>query len=364
LDWKNSLKSNVTTAEELAAALPLTTDQIDRMNVILPQFPMTIPRYYMSLIRLDDPDDPIRRMSIPSSEENDMTGTFDSSGESANTVLPGLQHKYSQTALILSTHRCAMYCRHCFRKRLVGISDDETADNIEEMAAYIRSHQEISNVLISGGDAFLNSNSAIEHYLEVLSDIDHLDLIRFGTRTPVVLPSRIYQDQQLLSILKNYARKKTIYVVTQFNHPNELTSESKKAIDSLLDAGIIVKNQTVLLRGVNDSGQTLGSLFKGLTRIGIIPYYVFQCRPVSGVGNHFQVPLKEGYRIVEEAKQMQNGQGKCIRYVMSHVSGKIEILGFDEKNDMLFKYHQAKSTDDQGRIFTKTLTDSQAWLEF
>lgn len=363
MDWKNSLKSNVNTAEELAATLPLTPHQVGQMNDILEQFPMTIPQYYLSLIRPDDPDDPIRRMSIPSLDENDMTGTFDSSGESDNTVLPGLQHKYRQTALILSTHCCAMYCRHCFRKRLVGISDDETSNNIDDMAAYIRSHPEISNVLISGGDAFLNSNQTIAHYLESMSDIDHLDLIRFGTRIPVVLPSRIYQDPELLNTLKVHARKKTIYVVTQFNHPNELTNESKKAIDALLDAGITVKNQTVLLKGVNDNGQTLGTLFKGLTRFGIIPYYLFQCRPVSGVGNHFQVPIKEGYAIAEAAKAMQNGQGKCIRYVMSHVRGKIEILGEGENGDMIFKYHQAKRPEDQGRIFTKQLKDGQAWLD-
>ncbi|MGL5435028.1 MAG: KamA family radical SAM protein [Lachnospiraceae bacterium] len=364
MDWKHSLKSNVTTAEELAAYLPLTRTQTEQMNAILTRFPMTAPQYYLSLIRWDDPEDPIRRMCIPAPEENDMTGTFDSSGESTNTVLPGLQHKYSQTALILSTHRCAMYCRHCFRKRLVGISDDETAENINEMAAYIRSHPEISNVLISGGDAFLNSNVTIEHYLELFSDIEHLDLIRFGTRTPVVLPSRIYHDPELLTLLKSYARKKTIYVVTQFNHPNELTTESQKAIQALLDAGIIIKNQTVLLKGVNGNSHTLGRLFKGLTRIGIVPYYLFQCRPVSGVGNHFQVPLRQGYQIVEEAKQMQNGQGKCIRYVMSHVSGKIEILGEAGSGDMLFKYHQAKSPQDQSRIFSKLISDEQSWLDF
>ncbi len=364
MNWKEALKSNTTTAEDLKRYISLSEAQESRLNAILEHFPMTVTDYYMSLIDWDDPNDPIRRMCIPAIEENDMTGRFDTSGEADNTVLPGLQHKYRETVLILSTHRCAMYCRHCFRKRLVGISDDETADNFDEMAAYIRQHPEISNALISGGDAFLNSNQTIRHYLDMLCAIDHIDLVRFGTRTPVVLPSRIYGDPELLDLLKTYSRQKQIYVVTQFNHPNELTGEAKKAVDALLDAGIVVKNQTVLLKGVNDDGITLGNLLKGLTRWGIVPYYIFQCRPVSGVGGHFQVPLLRGCKVVEEAKQMQNGQGKCIRYAMSHVTGKIEILGEVEENIMLFKYHQSKYDKDRGRIFTEMLDQDQAWLPY
>lgn len=209
----------------------LTDSQIEHLDKILSQFPMTVTRYYLSLIDWDNPFcDPVFRMCIPSIEETDLSGDFDTSGEADNTVISGLQHKYDQTALILSTHRCAMYCRHCFRKRLVGISDDETADNIEEMAAYVSQHSEISNILISGGDAFLNSNQVIKRYLEQFSSIPHLDLIRFGTRIPVVLPMRIYDDPELLALLKTYTQKKQIYVVTQFNHPNELIS----AVPSLM----------------------------------------------------------------------------------------------------------------------------------
>ena len=152
-------------------------------------------------------------------------------------------------------------------------------------------------------------------------------------------------------------------MVTQFNHPNEITHEARKAIKALLDSGIVVKNQTVLLKGVNDNSQTLGLLLKDLTRCGVIPYYIFQCRPVSGVKNQFQLPLKQGYEIVEAAKHLQNGQGKCIRYAMSHVTGKIEILGPMPDGQMLFKYHQAKYDRDKGRIFTKDLAPGQAWLD-
>ena len=301
MNWREELRSNITKAEELRGYLKLNDEETSRLEAILEHFPMTITRYYLSLINWDDPKDPIRRMCIPSIEENDMTGKFDTSGEADNTVLPGLQHKYNETVLILSTHRCAMYCRHCFRKRLVGISDDETADNVAEMADYIRQHAEISNALISGGDAFLNSNAVIRRYLEQFSDIEHLDLIRFGTRTPVVLPARIYDDPELLETLQTYSQRKKIYVVTQFNHPAELTGEAKKAVDALLNAGVVLKNQTVLLKGVNDDGRTMGELLKGLTRWGIAPYYIFQCRP-PGRG----IPDRGGGQAVpERPRQMR-----------------------------------------------------------
>mgnify|MGYP000002857662 FL=1 len=185
MDWREILKTNVTHAGELEDIMHLHGEHEQEVERILERFPMSVPRYYLSLIDWNNPKDPIRRMCIPSLEENDMTGKFDTSGEAENTRLPGLQHKYGETALILSTHRCAMYCRHCFRKRLVGISEEETADNFEKAADYIREHKEISNVLISGGDALLNSNEALEHFLDVLSSMEQLDFLRIGTRTPV-----------------------------------------------------------------------------------------------------------------------------------------------------------------------------------
>lgn len=364
MDWRTLLRSNVTSAGELQEFLHLDNPQKERLDEILQKFPMSIPQYYLSLIDWNHYEqDPVYKMCIPSIEETNLSGDFDTSGESDNTVMTGLQHKYHETALILSTHECAMYCRHCFRKRLVGLSTEETTGNIDEMAAYVRSHPEISNVLISGGDAFLNSNRILEYYLKLFSEIPHLDLIRFGTRTPVVLPMRIYDDKELLELLEKYNQKKQIYVVTQFNHPNELTNQAKKAIYALQKAGIIVKNQTVLLKGINDSGKVLGTLLKDLVASGVVPYYIFQCRPVTGVKNQFQVPLVRGYEIIEEAKKIQNGQGKCIRYIMSHKTGKIEILGIDNNGKMLMKYHQAKNDQNIGKIFSLPVTMEQTWLE-
>ncbi len=346
---------------QLAKKLRLSQEEIDRLAPIAERFPMQIPSYYLNLINPDDPDDPIRKMAVPSAFEADREGSFDTSGEQQNTVLPGLQHKYAQTALILSTSKCAMYCRHCFRKRLVGSSDDEIAENFGAIVAYIREHTEISNVLISGGDSFLISNAAIRRYLEAFAPMEHLDFIRFGTRVPVTFPRRVNENPELLEILRKQNMKKQIYVVTQFNHPNEITRQSVKAVKNLQKSGVILKNQTVLLRGVNDDPQTLGTLLKGLTRIGCLPYYIFQCRPVKGVKGGFQVPLHEGLEIVEAAKAMQNGHGKHLHYCMSHPTGKIELLGKAANGDMITKYHEAKDARKYGRIIHRKTAPDQCW---
>ncbi len=365
MDWRRELRNNVTTAEEVFQYLNIEVSKKDlhKYNEIIDKFPMSVSQYYLSLINPEDEDDVIRRMCVPSINETDISGSFDTSGEKDNTVMTGLQHKYRQTALVLSTNRCAMYCRHCFRKRLVGVNGDEITKEFDNIINYIREHKEINNVLISGGDAFLNNNKKIEEYLEALCDIDHLDIIRFGTRTPVVLPSRIYDDMELLDILDKYRRKKTIYVVTHFNHSREITKESKRAIRCLLDRGIIIKNQTVLLKGINDDGETLAKLTNNLTRIGVVPYYVFQCRPVKGVKNQFQVPLLKAERIIKEARKKLNGQGKCFRFIMSTERGKIEVMGLLKENKMLFKFHQAKSPEDENRIFVKDIKEDQCWID-
>jgi KamA family protein len=365
MDWVQELRQNLTTVEELEENLKLSLTEAERENLreIIDIYPMSVTRFYLSLINHEDEKDPIRRMCIPSILETDRSGSLDTSGESDNTVITGLQHKYRQTALILSTNQCAMYCRHCFRKRLVGLSSEEIMKHMEEIISYLKTHQEISNVLISGGDSFLNSNAAIKRYLEELYRIEHLDFIRFGTRVPVTFPMRIYKDRELLDVLKEYNKKKRIYIITHYNHPNEMTEESRLAIRALMNCGLGIKNQTVLLKGVNDDPEVLADLINKMTKWGIIPYYIFQCRPVAGIKNQFQLPLKKGIRIVEEAKAGLNGQGKCFRYVLSNRTGKIEILGMLKDNTMLFKYHESKEEINQGRIFTRQIDNNQCWID-
>jgi lysine 2,3-aminomutase len=365
MNWESELAKNITTIEELEEKLDFhyTNEEKEILKGLIENHPMSITHYYLSLIDRHDENDPIKKMCIPSIMEADLSGSFDTSGETENTVAVGLQHKYKQTGLILSTNQCAMYCRHCFRKRLVGLDSSEISSHKKEIFSYIEEHKEINNVLISGGDALLNSNKTIKSYLSELSNMSHLDIIRLGTRVPVTFPMRIYEDTELLKILKEFSQKKQIYIITHFNHPRELTDQAKRAIKALIEYGMVIKNQTVLLNGINSDGEVLAHLINELTSWGINPYYVFQCRPVSGVKNQFQVPLHQGYQIVETAKSMMNGVGKGFRYVMSNKQGKIEILGSLHNNMMLFKYHEAKEDVNQGKLFTMRIEDQQCWIE-
>lgn len=347
--------------QDLKDFIQLTSSEEAELDKILIEYPMRIPQYYLDLIDFNDPMDPIRLMSIPSVFETDSEGSFDTSGEQHNTKLPGLQHKYAETVMILSTNKCAMYCRHCFRKRLVGTPSDEVAAHLPEIAEYISSHSEISNVLISGGDSLMNSTDLIRRYLELLTPIEHLDFIRFGSRIPVVFPERITNDSALLDLFEEFSAKKQLVVVTQFNHPRELTPQSKQAVRLLQERGIMVRNQAVLMRDINSDPEILSELLKGLTACGITPYYIFQCRPVVGVKNRFQVPILEGMRIVEKAKAKQNGFGKGFKYCMSHVSGKIELLG-QLNGEAIMKYHEFKDPKDAGAIFSTKLDENQCWL--
>lgn len=352
-----------TQAAEISGFMGLSADEEASLQSILDVYPMAIPQYYLSLIDWQNPNDPIRRMCIPSLTETDMSGDFDTSGEADNTVITGLQHKYRETALILSTNRCAMYCRHCFRKRLVGSNEDEIAQNFDAMLDYIKAHPEITNILVSGGDSLLLSNSTLEKYLRELTALPQLDFIRFGSRVPVVYPDRILQDQQLQDIFTEYAKRKQLYVITQFNHHRELTERAKAVIKFFIGAGIMLRNQTVLLKGVNDDPEVLKQLLRELTAVGVSPYYIFQCRPVRGVKAQFQVPLLQGLEIVESAKSAQNGVGKCLRYCMSTPRGKVEIVGKMPDGQMLFKFNQAKNAADASRVFVEQVQPEQCWLE-
>ncbi|VUT28034.1 MAG: L-lysine 2,3-aminomutase [Candidatus Syntrophoarchaeum sp. GoM_oil] len=361
--WEDELNKNIRTVDDLKEYVKLSPKEVKQLQKIIERHPMSISRYYLSLIDWDDPNDPIRRMAIPHEEEFDLTGSYDTSGERENTKIPGLQHKYAQTALVLATNRCTTYCRHCFRKRLVGLPNQEVARRFEMAASYIREHEEINNVLITGGDPFVLPTPIIERMLETLTDIEHLNFIRFGSRVPVTFPERIVEDDELLDVLNVYSLDdRRIYVVAQFNHPNEITSQSTEAVDRLIRSGVLVNNQAVLLKGVNDHPDTMAELQNKLIGIGVNPYYVFQCRPVKRVKQHFQVPLYQGYEIIEGAKKRLNGHSKRFKYIMSHKTGKIEIVGIMD-NEIYFKYHQAKNPKNIGKFFKRELNREAGWLD-
>jgi KamA family protein len=362
VDWKEELKESICTLGQLEEYLDLTPKEKKKLQNVIGRHPMRVTRYYAFLINWNDPNDPIRKLTIPSVDELNLSGSYDTSGERENTRMPGLQHKYPQTALILATNRCAAYCRHCFRKRMVGLPTGEILRRFNESVKYVKKHKEINNVLVSGGDPFVLPTKVIDKFLEKLSTISHLDFIRFGTKVPVTLPNRILKDKELLSSLKSSSLKKRIYVVTHFNHPNEITKKSTAATDSLIRSGIIINNQTVLLKGVNDNPEILAELQNKLVSIGVNPYYVFQCRPVKRVKHNFQVPLYRGYEIVENAKKMLNGHSKRFRYIMTHRTGKIEIVGI-MGDDIYLKYHQAKSPKNFGKLFKRRINKTAGWLD-
>ena len=361
-EFKEELEETISTVKQLKRYVNLAPDEAKMLEKIIKVHPMRISPYYMSLIDWNNPDDPIRKMAVPSVEELSLEGTYDTSGETENTVVPGLQHKYTETALILATNQCAMYCRHCFRKRLVGLPNEETLKRFEDAAAYIAKHQEINNVLISGGDPFMLESEIIKRFLEVLDKIKHVRFIRIGSRVPVTLPSRL-SDSKLLAILRNGSKSdKRLHVVTHFNHPREITPQSIGAVNNLLKAGVLVSNQTVLLAGVNDNPDTIATLMNNLVSIGVVPYYLFQCRPVRRVKGQFQVPLCKGSKIVEKAKASCNGLSKRFKYIMSHVTGKLEILGIMD-GEIYFKFHEAKNRENLGVMFKCQVDEDAGWLD-
>ena len=356
------MENSICTVEQLKDFVYLAPNEEKTMKKIIQRHPMCVTPYYMSLIDWDNPDDPIRKMAIPSIDELNLQGSYDTSGEAENTKMAGLQYKYQETVLILATNKCAMYCRHCFRKRMVGLEATEIIGRFEDAADYIKQHEHVNNVLISGGDPLVLKNEVIEKSLSILSDLPQIKFIRFGSRAPVTYPSR-FKDVDLLRILSKYSRPdRRIYVVTQFNHPKEITKQAISAVSSLINAGVIVNNQTVLLKGVNDNYLTLVDLLNNLVSIGVNPYYIFQCRPVKRVKHHFQVPLCKGIKIIENTKAQCNGQSKRFRYILSHKTGKIEILGILD-GEVYFKYHQAKNRKKLGKIFKRPIDENVGWLD-
>lgn len=363
MTWREEFQKNVSTIDQLKEYINLAVEEEKDLRRVVEMHPMSISRYYLSLIDRNDSDDPIRKMSVPSVDELNVEGSYDTSGEQENTKLHGLQHKYPQTALLLACNVCAMYCRHCFRKRMVGLSNEEIVTRFNDTLEYIASHKEINNVLISGGDPLTLPTEVLAHFLEQLSIFPHLRFIRIGSRVPVTFPKRLLSDDSLIDLLDKHSRaERRIYVITHFNHPREITGQATEGISRLVDAGVVVNNQTVLMKGVNDSPEVLANLQNSLAGIGVNPYYVFQCRPVKRVKSHFQLSLVEGYDIVRNAKKYLNGHSKRFRYIMSHVTGKIEIVGIID-DEIYLKYHQAKDPDDMGRFFKMRLTPGAGWLD-
>lgn len=309
--------------------LEIPEDERKKLKPITDKFVFRVNDYYLNLIDWDDPEDPIRKLVIPNEGELSEYGRWDASDEDTNYVVPGCQHKYRTTALLLVSEVCGAYCRYCFRKRLFRNDVHEATKDMDPGLAYIASHPEINNVLLTGGDSLILATAKLESILSRLREIDHVKIIRLGSKIPVFNPMRIYEDERLLEVIRRHSNvNQRIYVMAHINHPREITAEAKKGFEALHQAGAIVVNQTPILRGINDNPERLAELLDKLSWAGVTPYYFFVNRPVAG-NREFVLPLQQVYRIVEEAKARTSGLGKRVRLSMSHTSGKIEILAID-----------------------------------
>lgn len=254
-----------------------------------------IPRNYATLIDSDAPHDPIAAMVVPDPREaNDAAGHgLDPMGEEGGTVVPGLVHRYPDRVLLLVTGQCAVHCRFCMRRRLIGRDVGDRGDVwSSDVVAYLRAHPEVREVILSGGDPLTLSDERLDGILAAVREVPHIRMVRVDTRVPVVMPARVTDD--LAAVLRGHAPS---WVVTHFNHPRELTEEAVAACGRLVDAGIPVDNQTVLLAGVNDRLEVLEALCQGLLAARVRPYYLHQCDPVAGTA-HFRTPLAVGQRLV------------------------------------------------------------------
>ena len=301
-DWRWQVRNRVRRVTQLKTLFP----DLDIAGVAeaTARFPMAITPYYASLIQRCDNTDPIFRMSVPQMEEliEPVCLSDDPLEEDADMPIPGLVHRYTDRALLIATTMCSMYCRHCTRKRVAGHRESGiTPARLKQVTRYLTEHPEIHDVIVSGGDPFTLPTQALESILSAIRSVPTVDIIRVGTRTPVVMPMRI--TDELVTMLRRYH---PVYVNTHFNHPAELTPAAVEACTRLADAGIPMGNQTVLLKGVNDDPVVMETLCRGLVRMRVRPYYMFQCDLVRGV-EHFRTPLTRGIEIMEYLRGRLSG---------------------------------------------------------
>jgi lysine 2,3-aminomutase len=303
-NWQWQMKNRLRTIEDLSVLLNLEPYKIARYRRLIEAFHYSITPYYLSLIEWADPEDPIRKQCIPDLKEIEfqMVGDNDPLEEEADTQVKGLVHRYPDRVLAVVTNTCAIYCRHCTRKRIWQEGESvRSRKELLAMVGYVRSTPEVREVIVSGGDPLTMNIELLDWFLGELKRISHVEVLRVGTRVPVVLPMRITDE-----LVKMLASHRPLWLNTQFNHPREVTLEAQEACDKILRAGIPVSNQSVLLRGVNDSVETMKELCHTLQRIMVRPYYLFQCDPVRGV-EHFRTSIWKGIEILEVMRGYTGG---------------------------------------------------------
>ena len=341
-DWKWQVKNRIETLEDLKKYVKLTAEEEEGVRKTLSTLRMAITPYYLSLIDPNDPHDPVRRQCIPTALETHQAAAdlLDPLHEDEDSPTPGLTHRYPDRVLFLITDMCSMYCRHCTRRRFAGQTDNECGpDRIEKALEYIEKTESVRDVLLSGGDALMVSDKKLEYIISRLRQIPHVEIVRLGTRTPVVCPQRI--TPELCDMLKKYH---PIWINTHFNHPNEVTAESRRACEMLANAGIPLGNQSVLLRGVNDCVHVMKNLVHELVKMRVRPYYIYQCDLSMGL-EHFRTPVSKGIEIIEGLRghtsgfciptfvvDAPGGGGKTPvmpQYVISQAPGKVVLRNFE-----------------------------------
>ncbi|MBI1912266.1 MAG: KamA family radical SAM protein [Deltaproteobacteria bacterium] len=347
-DWKWQLKNRITSLEVIRELIPLTRREEEGIKRATGRLAMAITPYFFSLIDRQDPKCPIRKQAIPRLEEFSVASCemIDPCGEDSHAPVPGLVHRYPDRALLIVTDSCAMYCRYCTRKRMVGEEHPPMSiERFEDAYKYIKSKKSIRDVLISGGDPLMMKTEILEHYISRLRSIPHLEIIRIGTRVPVTLPMRV--NDELVSMLRKYH---PLYLSIHFSHPKEITPEVSTACAKLADAGIPLGSQTVLLKGINDKPSIMKKLMHELLKARVRPYYLYQCDMAMGT-SHFRTPVSVGMNIIEELRghttgyavptfvvDAPGGGGKipvAPTYLISQAKGKVTLRNYENK---IFNY--------------------------
>jgi lysine 2,3-aminomutase len=350
-DWRWQLRHRITTVEQMAEIVQLTPEETEGIKNSKGRLAMAVTPYFASLMDATNAACPIRRQAIPRVEEchlskNDMV---DPCGEDKDSPVPGLVHRYPDRVLLLVTDQCAVYCRYCTRRRLVGTNERSiTQGNFEEALKYLKSHRKVRDVLLSGGDPLLLENERLEELLSRLRAIPHIELLRIGTRVPVSLPQRVTTG--LVRMLKKYH---PLMMSIHFTHPKEITDAVRRACGELADAGIPLGSQTVLLKGINDKPYIMKKLVQELLKIRVRPYYIYQCDLATGT-EHFRTSVATGIQIIEKLRghttgyavptyvvDAPGGGGKIPLgpvYLVSRAKGRVVLKNYEGK---MFEYPEA-----------------------
>jgi lysine 2,3-aminomutase len=315
------MRERVTGEETLARLVRLTDDERSAIEATRGVFRWSITPYYASLMDPDDPSCPVRRQVVPSMSEvaPDIVGVADPLEEVAHSPVRSVIHNYRDRVAFCVTTECAIYCRYCLRKRMVGDAEQMMSRReLQEGIDYIAAHPEIRDVLVTGGDPLTYGDRMLDWLLGALRAIGHVEIIRIGTRMPVKLPFRI--DDALCEVL---SRHHPVWVNAHFNHPKELTPDAAASIDRLLRAGVPVGNQTVLLKGINDDADTLKALFEGLVRMRVRPYYLYQAQLIGGTAA-FRTSIERGMRLMESLRGRTTGFAIPV-YVLDTPFGKVPL---------------------------------------